>query len=89
MAKSVAVLIRDDRKEGLRMAVGLTLDDLTVGVFILGEKLELTEDAAMNIEALREMKATIYTDNPADSFTFMNANEMAMALIDYDAVITY
>ena len=89
MAKSVAVVIRKNKGDGLRMAVGLTLDELKVAVFLTGVGLERTEDVEMNIQALREMRAALYTDNPDNPLDYMSRENIAMALADYDAVITY
>lgn len=87
--KKVAVIVTDRQQEALRMAIGLTLNDNRVTVFIMDRKLEVDEGVTMSIEALREMKANIITNNPENNFEQMSTEEIARALVDYDAVIPY
>jgi hypothetical protein len=88
MAKKVSVVIREKQNDGLRMAVGLTLDDLSVTVFVMG-RLDQSENVRMNVESLGEMRASIVTNDPENAFVQMSTEEIARALVEYDAVITY
>ncbi|MFZ5997943.1 MAG: hypothetical protein ACOYW7_10710 [Nitrospirota bacterium] len=89
MKKKVAVIVTDRQQEALRMAVGLTLADNQITVFVMDRRLEIDEGVAMSIEALREMKATIITNTPENNFEQMSTEEIARALVEYDAVIPY
>lgn len=87
--KKIAVMVRDRKEEALRMAVGLTLLDDEISVFIMDEKLEIDEVVAMSLEGLKAMEARIYTnysDNPCE---WMSTEEIARSLVEYDAVIPY
>ena len=44
MPKKVAVLVRERQHEALRMAVGMTLDDNEVSVFVMDRKLPADEN---------------------------------------------
>jgi len=89
MAKKVAVLVRDRQHEALRMAVGLTLDDNAVSVFIMDRKLESDEKNDLNVETLRDMDAKIFSNNPDNKFEQMTTEEIARALTENDVVIPY
>ncbi len=87
--KKIALIVRDRQAEALRVAVGLTLADDEVNVFILDSKLEDDEKIALNLEALRDLKVKIYTNNPENNFEIMSTEEIARALVNYDTVIPY
>jgi hypothetical protein len=87
--KKVAVLVRDRVHEALRMAVGLTLADDEVSVFIMDRPLPEDGDVAMHVEGLREMRATLLSNHPANSCEQMSTEEIARALADFDVVIPY
>ncbi len=89
MAKKVAVLVKDNQAEGLRMAVGLTLADHEVSVFILDKKLESNESNDLNIETLRDMGAKIFSNHPDNNFEQITIEELARALPQYEVVIPY
>jgi hypothetical protein len=89
MAKKVAVIVTDNQSEGLRMAVGLTLEDNAVSVFLMDKKLKSGEDIDLNVETLGDMDGKIYSNNPENKFEQMTTDEIARALTDYDAVIKY
>ena len=50
MAKKIAVLVRERQGEALRMAIGLTLRDDIVDVYVLDRPVDATEDNALSIE---------------------------------------
>ncbi len=89
MAKKIAVLVRDRQQEALRMAVGLTLADDEVNVFIMDEKLEPDEEMALNLETLGDLDCKIFSNNPENKFERMTTEEIARALPNYDVVIPY
>lgn len=89
MAKKIAVLVRDRQAEALRMAVGLTLADDEVNVFVMDRKLESNENIDLNIETLGDMDAKIFTNNPENKFEQMTTEEIARALLGYDVIILY
>jgi hypothetical protein len=89
MAKKVAVIVTDNQTEGLRMAVGLTLEDNAVSVFLMDKKLKSGEDIDLNVETLGDMDGKIYSNNPENKFEQMTTDEIARALPEFDAVIKY
>lgn len=89
MAKKIAVLVRERQEEALRMAVGLTLADDEVNVFIMDKKLESNEKNDLNVETLGDMDCKIFTNNPENKFEQMTTEEIAKALTGYDVIIPY
>jgi len=57
MGKKVAVVIRDQQHEALRMAVGLTLGDSSVAAFVMDKKLPSDENIDLNVETIGDMTA--------------------------------
>jgi hypothetical protein len=88
MKKKIAVLVRERQAEALRMAVGLTLEDDEVNVFIM-DRLEDTPAVALNIEMLNELRIKMLTNYPENDFEFMSTEDIARALVNYDSVIPY
>ncbi|MFO0752199.1 MAG: hypothetical protein U0411_02600 [Thermodesulfovibrionales bacterium] len=89
MKKKVAVIVRDRQQEALRMAVGLTLADNRVTVFITGGKLGRNADVDLALETLEVMGARVVSDTPDDGFEQMSTREIALLLPDFDTVIPY
>jgi hypothetical protein len=89
VAKRIAVIVRERESEALRMAVGLTLVDDEVDVYIIDRKLESNEANNLNVEMLGSMKARIYSNNPENNFEQKTMEEIAEALTEYDVVIPY
>ncbi len=89
MAKKIAVLVRERQSEALRMAVGLTLADDEVNVFVMDGKLPSDESIDLNVETLGDMDAKIFSNNPENSFEQMTTEEIARALVGYDVIIPY
>lgn len=87
--KKIAVMVRDRKEEALRMAVGLTLLDDEISVFIMDEKLEIDEKVSMSLGGLRAMEARIYTNYSDNPFEWMSTEEIARSLVKYDVVIPY
>jgi len=89
MAKKVAVIVRERQHETLRMAVGLTLDDAAVSVFVIDGKLPSDENIDLNVETLGDMDAKIFSNNPENKFEQMSTEQIAQALTEFDAVIPF
>jgi len=89
MAKKVAVIVRERQHEALRMGVGLTLDDAAVSVFVIDRKLPSDENIDLNVETLGDMDAKIFSNDPENKFEQMTTEQIAKALVDFDAVIPY
>jgi hypothetical protein len=87
--KRIAVLVRERQAEALRMAVGLTLQDDEVNVYVMDRKLEDDPKVGMNIEVLGDLRVRIYTNNAGNSFEFMSTEDIAKALVTYDTVLPY
>jgi hypothetical protein len=89
MKKKIAVLVRDRQAEALRMAVGLTLKNDEVTVFIMNDILEENEAVTLNIGVLKELDVKIYSNNPQNDFEQMSTEEIARVLLNYDTIIPY
>ena len=89
MAKKVAILVRNREGEALRMAVGATLADDEINVFIMDKKIEHNEDNDLNLETLTDLDVKIFSNNPADPYTQKNTEEIARMLAEYDVIIPY
>ncbi|MDA8091741.1 MAG: hypothetical protein M0Z61_16165 [Nitrospiraceae bacterium] len=87
--KNIAVLVKDRTEEALRMALGLTLYDDRIDVYLTGPAPAPTEMNLMNLEMLKAMKAGLYSICEAEDFKRVNENEMPQILLKYDVVITY
>lgn len=90
MAKKIAVLVRDRQFEAMRMAIGITLMDDLVEAYVLDRKVEDTEDNALNLEMMKEMKVQIYT-NCAENrgLEYLSTEEIAHKLTGYDHILAY
>lgn len=89
MAKKIAVLVRDRQQEALRVAVGLTLADDKIDVFIINKKLESDESVDLNIETLNDLGVKIFSNNPENNFEQMSLEDIAKALTGYDVIVPY
>lgn len=90
MTKKIAVLVRDRQAEAMRMAVGLTLADDEVNVFVMDKKLDMSDESiALNVEMLGELDVKIYSNNPENRFEQRSTEEIARDLVKYDTVIPY
>ncbi len=89
MAKKIAILVRDRKHEAMRMAVGATLLNDEVSVFIMDDKLESDYDMDTNIQMLGDLKVKLYSNNPENQFEQKSVEEIAIMLAEYDVVIPY
>ncbi|TAN42771.1 MAG: hypothetical protein EPN25_02560 [Nitrospirae bacterium] len=87
--KRIAVLVRDRQAEALRMAVGLTLADDEVSVFVMDRDLEENETNALNQEMLADLGVTIWSNKPDIALKYMATEEIAVSLAGFDTVIPY
>lgn len=90
MAKKIAVIVRDRQSEAVRMAVGLTLADDEVNVFIMDKKLESSDEIDLNVETLGDLDVPVFTNTAENSnFQLKSTEDIARELVNYDAVIPY
>ena len=89
MAKKIAILVRDRKNEALRMAVGATLSNDEVSVFIMDEKLEIDEDVSVNLQMLSDLKVSIFSNNPENRYEQKTTEDIAAMLTEYDVIVPY
>ena len=90
MTRRIAVLVRDRQSEALRMALGLTLMDDVVNVFLLDRRFDLSEADLANKELMEEMDIAFFSNNEDNADTQYVATEaLARLLTEYDHVIPY
>ncbi|HDZ62791.1 MAG TPA: hypothetical protein ENH40_06580 [Nitrospirae bacterium] len=89
MAKKIAILIRDRQHEGLRMAVGATLADDEINVFIMDKKIVPDDELTLNLETLTDFDIKVFSNNPENQFEQKSTEEIAASLPEYDLVIPY
>ncbi|MCL4456598.1 MAG: hypothetical protein M1406_04210 [Nitrospirae bacterium] len=87
--KKIAVIVRDRQAEALRMAIGLTVLN-KVDVYILDRKLEASDEIAMNLEMIREMRMGFYTNTKTnEDIAYMPMEDIAKRLLEYDNILPY
>ena len=90
MMKKIAVLVRDRQSEAVRMSVGLTLMDDLIDVYVLDEKLEDTEENALNVELLQDLEMNLYSNHKENTeMQYLSTEEIARKLPEYDHVLAY
>lgn len=90
MAKTIALLVRDRQEEALRMAVGITLRDDIIDVYVLDRKVEESEGNTLNIETLRDLDMRSWTNVPGNAdLAFCSTEELAIRLPAYDHILAY
>lgn len=90
MKKRIAVLVRAEQGEALRMAVGLTLMDDMVDIYVLDGKVEETEKNILNLETAAIMDIGLFTNFQENSgMEYLPTEEIAQRLIEYDVVLPY
>ncbi len=89
MAKRIAIIVRGRKHEALRMAVGATLSNDEVSVFIMDDKLETDDDLDVNLQMLSDLKVNIFTNNPENLFEQKTTEDIAHMLTEYDVVVPY
>ena len=90
MAKKIAVLVRDRQEEALRMAVGATLRDDVIDVYVLDRVVEETEGNTLNLETLRDLEMRVWTNVPENAgLEHCSTEELARRLPGYDHIVAY
>ena len=90
MAKKIAVLVRGRQSEALRMAVGITLMDDIISIFVLDRKVEETEENSLNLETAEMMDMALFTNYSENSgMEYLSNEQLADRLIEYDHIIPY
>ncbi len=90
MNKKLAVLIRERQAEALRMAVGLTLADDRVDVFVLDRAVEETEQNRLNIDSMELMDMQYFSNAPQNAEAVpLGQEEIARKILEYDHIIAY
>ena len=90
MTKKIAVLVRDRQEEALRMAVGATLRDDVIDVYVVDGKVGDTEDNTLNLETLHDLDVRIYTNFPGNAdLEHCSTEEIAKRLPEYDHILPY
>lgn len=89
MAKKIAILVRDRQREGLRMAVGATLADDEINVFIMDRKIVPDDELTLNLKTLTDFEVKVFSNNPENQFEQKSTEEIAKSLVDYDLIIPY
>ena len=90
MAKKIAVLVRERQEEALRMAVGATLLDDVIDVYVLDRAVEATDGNTLNIETLRDLDMRIWSTVPENAgLEFCSTEELARRLPGYDHILAY
>lgn len=90
MVKKISVLVRDRQFEAMRMAIGLTLMDDLVDVYVLDKKIEDTENNSLNLEMMKEMRMQVYT-NCAENreLKYIPTEEIVLRLTGYSHILAY
>ncbi len=89
LRKRIAVIVKERSEEALRMALGLTLYDDMVDIYLAGPAPKPTEMNLMNLEMLKAMRAGLYSFCEIDDFKTVNERDMPEILLKYDVVISY
>lgn len=88
--KKLAVVVRDRQGEALRMAVGLTLVDDVIDVYVLDRKIEGTEEIRLSLDTLELVGMKVYTNvRENEGMEFLALEEIASRLLEYDSVLPY
>ncbi|MBI5848979.1 MAG: hypothetical protein HZB31_13725 [Nitrospirae bacterium] len=90
MAKKIGVVVRDRHAEALRMAIGLSLEDDEVHVYLMDCLLDCKEQGiAATLEVLNDLGMRIVSNRPDNSFEVMDTDAIARELVHFDSVISY
>jgi len=90
MGKRIAVVIRDNQTEGLRVSGGISVlgDDVTI--FVLDHRLSSSPDVAVPLDMIREVGLPVVTNIKGyEPFAFSTAEEIAERLLDQDVVLSF
>ena len=83
-------MVRERQDEALRIAVGLTLLDDIIEVYVLDRKLDETENNRLNLETIDMMDINIFTNaKDNEGMEYLSTEDIAKRLLDYDIVLPY
>ncbi len=89
----LAVIIDGDDKhrqsESIRVALGLTLCDDTVDLFILDAELKETDEVKKNLEMLEMSGGAVFSNDRRNDFQLISEEEIGKRLLNYDSVFAY
>lgn len=89
-AKKIAVLVRGRESEALRMALGLTLADDLVDVYVLDRRLSGAEEDLLNLDLMSDVGIGVYSNRRDDPHAqYRPTEEIARRLLEYDHVLPY
>jgi hypothetical protein len=72
------------------MAVGATLRDDVIDVYVLDRTVEVSDANTLNVETLRDLDVRVGTNMPENAdFEFCSTEELAKRLPDYDHILVY
>ena len=90
MNKKIAVLVRDRQDEALRMAIGLSLMDDSIDIFLPNRKLHRNDKSALNIDTIHEMEMPMFSNiKQGNEVEYISNQELANRLLQYDHVLPY
>jgi hypothetical protein len=90
VGKRIALLVRDRPAEALRVAVGLTLADNTVEVFVLDPLPPDDAAAAVYLEVLAELRLPVRTTVPGNAgLASLPVAALARELLGFDHILAY
>jgi len=90
MPKKIAVIVRENQTEGLRMAMGAIMLDDEIDVFVLDRKIAKNDDTNQYLEAFADFEMNLYSNlKEEEGATFLETNVIAQKLLDYDLIIPY
>lgn len=90
MQKKVALIVRDRQDEALRVAIGLTLMDDSIDVYVMDKKVEDTKKNRLNLETMEMMDMKIFTNfRGNEKMEYLPVQEIAGRLLEYDIVLPY
>lgn len=85
--KSLLVLGRRDHTEAMRVAAGLTIFGHTVHLVFMTAPVEVTEENAAQAELLELSDIVPHTTVKGQDIDYIDSSELAMAIINADAVL--
>ena len=90
MTKKIAVLVGQIQDEALRMAVGLTLADDEVHVYLLDRKVAKNDANDLNLETMVDLDMGVFTNTSENAgYELISNEDIASRLLDYDHVFMY
>lgn len=90
MKRKLAIVVRGRQSEALRMALGLTLADDEVDVFVLDQPLPAGALSSVDQELMQEMGMHLYSNHPGNAgMVQLSSEEIALRLVEYDHVLPY